>query len=318
MTGGYLHQTWRALAEAGPLFIKVYAGADWPTARVRATLAAQQRLAESGLPVPQVILTRDGELAASTTVGEPNGREAAPVTVVVMEYCPGRPIAPDYLSATSSFDAGAALGRIHRELALLPAGPPVLPNPDTVRQEAEAVLATAAAQLYPDDMDQLAVEAARYRLQALEMGHLAPADYGGAVWQWVHGDYYPANLLWSEGGRLTGIVDFDFCSPRWRGLEVGRAAVEMGLCSGQAFNRQAARAFLLGYQNANPLAPEEKRGIFRLWYNHLLSSLYPLTLRCQPGQRLPHGWKQLALRRHRLLLWLEQHMAMLHELLAEG
>lgn len=193
----------------------------------------------------------------------------------------------------------------------------MLPDPGVVRQEAEAVLAGAESRPEPDDMDRLAVEAARCRLQALEMGRLAPADYAGAVWQWVHGDYYPANLLWDEGGRLTGVVDFDFCSPRWRGLEVRRAAVEMGLRAGGGFSRETVRAFLMGYQHENALSPEERRDIFRLWYNHLLSSLYPLNLRCQPGQRLPHGWRQLALRRHRLLLWLEQHMVDLDRLLAE-
>jgi len=315
--GGYLHKTWKTLVGMNSLFIKIYTGPDWPEDRIVPTLAAQQRLAAAGLPVPRVILTRDGQMAAAVAVSEPLGTEPSPAVMVVMEYRSGLPLPPEHLPIQSAYDAGAALGKTHRELALLPAGPPMLPDPKAVHREAEAVLAGAEARREPDDMDRLAVEAARFRLQALEMGRLAPAEYDGAVWQWVHGDYYPANLLWDESGQLNGVVDFDFCSPRWRGLEVGRAAVEMGLRSGEAFGWEAARAFLAGYERENPLSPEEKRGVFRLWYNHLISSLYPLTLRYQQGQRLPHGWKELALRRHQLLLWLEQHMAELDRLLAE-
>lgn len=311
VVGGYLHGTWRAVTRSNLVFIKIYTGVDWPKERILPTLAAQERLAEAGLPVPRIIRTQTGELAAA--IGPENW--SAPVAMTVMEYLPGSCMAPGCLSLAACRHAGGILGRIHQELGQIAPGRPVLTGPDAVRREAEAVVQAVAARREPDEMDRLAAEAAQYRLDALATGRLAPADYEGATWQWVHGDYYPGNWLWNEVGRITGVVDFDFCSPRWRGTEVGRAAVEVGLRAVGVFSRDGARAFLLGYLDANPLSTPEQRGIFRLWYNHLLSSLYPLTLRYQPGQRLPHGWDKLALRRHHLLLWLDEHMEVLEGLL---
>lgn len=313
-----MHETWQAEGAGQRWFIKLCAGPDWPPQRVCATLAAQQHLAEAGLPVPRVRRTLAGELAAAAAVGGegacPTGGAAARATLAVMDFLPGHTRRPQQIPAEAAFTAGAMLGRLHHALAALPPGPPAVPDRGAVRQEAEAVLAAACERVRPDAMDQLAMEAARYRLTALEAGHLAPAQYGDAAWQWVHGDYYPANLLWSEDQHLTGVVDFDFCGPRWRGLEVGRAAVETALLPDWAFRRPVAEAFLTGYQESHPLPLAERRGLFRLWYNHLLSSLYPLSLRYQEGQRLPHGWDRLARRRHGLLLWLGEHLAELEGL----
>jgi hypothetical protein len=117
----------------------------------------------------------------------------------------------------------------------------------------------------------------------------------------VHGDFYPANLLFGPAGQVTGIVDWDFCGPNWRELEIARAAVEAALGPGGGVDLQLVDSFVDAYATEAPLTSEQRRGGFRLWFNHLVSSLYPHPLRYVPGAQLPTGWQALARRRHRML-----------------
>lgn len=297
VTGGYLHQTFRVGSPEGPLFLKLYTGPDWPRDQVAQTLAIQQRLFEAGHPVPRVL---------GPALALPEG------VLAVMAFLPGNPI--DQPGPGPARAAGQALGRIHRELRPLPLHQaPVVPEAEPVRERSRQLLATAEAQPAPDEMDSLAAATARFRLDWLEQHPIDPALYAGAVAQVVHGDYYPGNLLYIDSERLSGIVDFDFVSVRFRGLEIARALVESALRPGGRFDPETGAAFLLGYLSENHLPPAERKSGFRIWLEHLLGSLYPIPLRYE-GSPMPHGWERLARRRHELLLWLGAHLTDLEHL----
>ncbi|MFZ5827000.1 MAG: phosphotransferase [Bacillota bacterium] len=297
--GGYLHQTFRAESPEGPLFLKLYTGSDWPPEQVARSLTVQQHLYQTGHPVPRVV-----------TPVIPAGESV----LAVMSFLPGSRI--DQPGPGAARAAGEALGRIHRELRSLPlTGGPALPDPEGVRERSLRLLAAAEARPAPDEMDNLAVEAARFRLRWLEERPVDLALYNGEVAQVVHGDYYPGNLLFTAPDVLSGIVDFDFVSVRFRGLEIARALVESALRPDGRFDPETAAAFLQGYLTQNALNLAERRSGFRIWLEYLLGSLYPLPLR-YTGAPLPHGWERLARRRHELLLWLGAHLADLERLAA--
>lgn len=297
VTGGYLHQTYRADGPDGPLFLKRYTGPDWPLSRVADSLAVQQHLCEAGHPVPRVL---------HPAIPLPHG------VLVVMTFLPGSRIdQPGPLPAEA---AGRALGRIHRDLRPLPVTQaPFIPESEPLRENARALLAAARAQPEPDEMDKLAVAAAEFRLRWLEAHPIDPERYDRAVAQVVHGDYYPGNLLYTAPDQLSGIVDFDFVSVRFRGLEIARAAVESALRPDGRFEAESLVALLRSYLAENELDGAERESGFRIWLEYLLGSLYPLPLRYQ-GRQLPHGWERLARRRHALLRWLGAHLTDLERL----
>lgn len=235
--------------------------------------------------------------------------------LVRMAFLPGERI--DQPGPEPARAAGAALGRIHRDLAELPVeGRPALPSTEAIRERALLLLDAVRAHSPRDEVDNLALEAAQFRLAWLERCPIDPALYAGAAAQWVHGDYYPGNLLYQRPEQLSGVVDFDFASVRYRGLELARAVVESGLRPDGRFDAATGAAFLAAYLAANPLPGKERSSDFRIWLEHLLSSLYPLSLRYQPEATLPHGWERLARRRHRLMRFLAENLAALERLAA--
>ncbi len=276
--------------------MKRYTGPDWPAERISGTLAIQRHLVHAGLPVPGVIA---GPLPLSDGL------------LVAMAFLPGERVAQPV--AEHAAQAGAALGLTHASLASLPVtDPPRLPQSDRIRTEAAALINAASARQQPDTMDELAMAAARFRLDWLERHPIDPDRYDQQTWQMVHGDYYPGNLLYTSPTDLSGIVDFDFAGPRFRSLELARALVEFSLTPTWQFRPDLARTFLTAYLRKNPVSQAERTGGFRTWLEYLLGSLYPLPLRYAAAP-LPHGWERLAQRRHDLLCWLAAHLAELEQ-----
>lgn len=299
VTGGHLHRTYRAESPDGPLFLKLYTGPDWPLEQVAETLRVQQHLVEASHPVPRVVRP-----ATALSAG----------VLVAMAFLPGARI--DQPGPVPARAAGVALGRIHRDLGSLPVTvAPFRPEAEPIRERARHLLEAVRAAGRLDAMDNLAVEAAQYRLVWLEHHPIDPAVYAGATAQWVHGDYYPGNLLYTAPDVISGIIDFDFASVRYRGLEMARAVVECALRPDGRFDRETAAAFLTGYLTEHPLNADERQSGFRIWLEYLLFSLYPLPLRYKGGA-MPHGWERLAQRRHELMRFLGDHLSELEQLVA--
>lgn len=330
LAGGYLHRTFRLDTAAGPRFLKVHDGVAWPQERVQCTLAVQQHLWSQGLPVPQVCRSLAGELTAAFT-----SRSGAPLTLALTHFASGERRAADELDTDQLQHAGHTLGRMHRCLRELPTRPSARPTNQGVAQKAQALRsaamrpvhepippprATRAMRPVHDPMPpphaamrDLALEAAEFRLRIVDQSPLDDAAYEASVWQIVHGDYYPANLLFGAAGSVTAVVDFDFAGPRWRGAEIGRAVVEVAVDRSGRFIPDRATPFMQGYLAAFTLETSELQWMFRLWFDNLLDNPYPLDLIGQPAARLPHDFERLARRRHELLLWLHDHLPALNE-----
>jgi Ser/Thr protein kinase RdoA (MazF antagonist) len=305
--GGHVHPAWRVCTDRGEWFVKWYAGAGWPAAMVRATLELQVAAARGGAPVPHIARTVSGDWLAPAAGGH----------LAAMDWVPGVTGVSGALTPARARAAGEVLGQLHRVLAALPAaGPGLVPDGELVRQRAEELLALEDARPLGGEAGALAREAALYRLRAVAAQPPDPDIYAHAHWQPCHGDYYPPNLLF-DGDRVAGVVDWDFAGPRWRAMEVTRAAVEAGYSLGAPWCRAATAAFLAGYQAVNPLAPQELTGGFRIWWDYLLWSCYPWPLPYTAPAQAPKDWLALARRRHGLMVWLGEHMTELVQIAVE-
>lgn len=299
LAGGYIHRVFQAQTPAGPVVAKVYQGEDWTPDRLVPVLEAQALAQTCGHPVPAVHRTRDGDWLAPVAGG----------WVAVMDLAPGRPLPAPELTPAMAHLLGGELARLHRTLAALPPDrAPFIPSQAEAEARCQRLLAAATAAPNPDDAaGALAAAAARLRLDILVEYPIDPSLYDGQVFQVIHGDFYPGNLLFA-GERLSAILDWDFCGAGWRGVEVARAAVEVALTAEGGLDLGRVGAFLAGYQETLPLGQAERQGLFRLWLNHLVWNLYPLPLRYQPGAALPQGWEALARRRHAMLTRLYRHL----------
>lgn len=298
LSGGYIHRVWSVQTSGGKRVIKLYTGVEWTVESVAPTLATQSYAASAGHPVPTVHRTRTGDWLAPAAGG----------WMAVFDHGTGRHLAPPELNDEAAAAAGATLGRLHRTLATLRVGDaaPFIPEAEAVRERALRLLVQAEARPNADEMDHFAAAAARFRLELLDRRPIDPGLYAGARHQIVHGDYYPGNLLFTPAGAVSAILDWDFSSARWRELEVARAAVETALTGEGELDRERLGAFISAYASEERLSQAQRRGMFRVWLNHLLFSLYPLPLRYQPEAVLPQGWEQLARVRHRMLVLLHR------------
>lgn len=305
LPGGFIHRVWRSDTTSGPRFVKLYRGEDWKPKSVLPTLNTQAYAFAAGHPVPKMYRTLGGDLLAPVADG----------WIAVSDFAEGRQLGSAELTDQAAANAGTVLGRLHRTLAVLPTGEatPFIPDTDGIRDRSRRLLANAQARETPDELDLVAIAAARYRLDAMERHPVDPLLYVGRAYQVVHGDFYPGNLLFVSGGILSAILDWDFCGGNWRGIEVARAVVETALTPDDQLDWQRATAFLDAYTAQQPLSTEERRSMFQLWFNYLLFSVYPFPLRYQPGAVLPEEWEELGRRRHRMLLVLGQYLLDLEE-----
>lgn len=295
--GGLVHPVWRLTVPGGAWFVKWYRGTAWGRGQLAPVLLAQTVAADAGLPAPRPFADRGGHPVSPWQKG----------LLVCSEYLPGSTLLPGQFNLMRSESYGAALGRLHRALAALPAGDAGIPDAPGIEVRCRDLLALAEGWRNPTAGDRLAVESLRYRLQMLRANGIDRAAYAACTWQVCHGDYFPANLLWL-GDRLTGIVDFDFAGPRWRTIELARAAVEAAWLEGGGVAPALYQAVLRGYQAANPLPAAECQAGPRLWWEYLLDSLYPLPARYNNPVNLPVHWEKVLRRRHNLMVWLGEHL----------
>lgn len=303
--GGLVHPAWRLSVPGGAWFVKWYRGTAWGREQLAPVLMAQAVAADAGLPAPRPFADLAGRPLSPWRGG----------LLVCSEYLPGVTLPPVQLNAAMAAALGAALGRLHRALAALPAGEAQVPDAKAIEVRCRDLLALAEGWRNPTAGDRLAAESLRYRLQMLKANGIATAAYAACTWQVCHGDYYPANLLWT-GEQLTGIVDFDFAAPRWRTLEVARAAVEAAWLPEGGVAPGIYRAVLEGYQSSNALSAAELGAGPRLWWEYLLHSVYPIPARYTDPVNLPAHWAEVLRRRHNLMVWLGEHLTELAALSA--
>lgn len=303
LSGGYVHDVWRAASDRGPIVVKRYQSVD--PKQLQKSLELQQAACTAGLPVPTVFANLKGQLATKTAHG----------WVTVQERLNGAHRDPAHITPALAASVGRTLGRVHRMLAEIP--PPKIPiappSEDKIRADSEDWLNRLRAVSNPDEWDRMAANEAEYRLRALSSHAIDPARYAIDVPQWIHGDFYPANLLFDEQDRVVAVLDWDFATYRHRGVEVARAAFEFARTGGGSLVRSRFDSFLSAYAGEASLSAAQRAIMFHQFFHHQLSVLYPLVLRRSPGAHLPKEWQALARRRFEVVRDIERNLDLMTE-----
>lgn len=195
-------------------------------------LALLDHLAGRGNPVPRALADRDG-----VQVQQVAGRPAC-----LIEFLPG--VSVTRPTAAQAHSAGAALGRMHRDLADFP-----LTRPNSLGLPGWHELAARCG----DQLDAIA-PGLRARV-ADELAWLDahwPAALPSAV---VHADLFPDNVL-MLGDRVAGLIDFYFSCTEIRAWDL--AVTHAAWAFAPNYDAAVGDALIRGYDAEHPLLPEER------------------------------------------------------------
>ncbi|MDF1565394.1 MAG: phosphotransferase [Deltaproteobacteria bacterium] len=254
---GSIHTTYRLRHAGRTRYLRRYEGT--PIGEVEYELALLRHLAPrlaagvaEPLHLPEVVVHRDGRLF----------RELAGAPAALFEAVPGGPRQPATLGPPELRSLGALLARLHLASAGF-AGRRSNPyGGATVEGWLRALEAEAPGGEVGEALPRIR--------RALERGREAVTLPAGEAPLVGHGDLFPDNLHW-EGGRITGVLDFEMACdlPREWDLAVGLLI----FCWTDAGPDAAgARALLEGYGRAPGADPDRLRGAL-----HFVAARYALS-----------------------------------------
>lgn len=188
-------------------------------------LALQAHLAARGIPCPQPLADAAGTFC----------RQLAGKPAVLFSCLPGRDVAQP--TAAQCRALGELLARLHLAGADFPTP---LPNPcgATWRQATGKMLlpllSTAEQVLLADELD-----------------FQSQQDWRGLPRGVIHADLFRDNVLWDDGGQLSGVLDFYFAGEDVLLFDLAVAANDW--CA----DNSARDALLAGYSAHRPQTPQE-------------------------------------------------------------
>ncbi len=223
------------LAGGGRAFLRVYEESDH--AAVRAQNALLGHLARHGVPTPTA-LSAGGDTVA-THRGKP---------VSLFAFCEGRWICQRLVDEARLERVGDALASIHL------AG-------DGYRGAPPSRFDSAALRRRLDDL--------RSRDLSAELS-AAVARLGGALDEVaavalpartiVHGDVFRDNVLWTDDGRLSAVLDFESAAPGHPAFDL--MVTCLAWCFGDRLEQPLARALVRGYARRRPLPDDERAACY--------------------------------------------------------
>jgi Ser/Thr protein kinase RdoA (MazF antagonist) len=320
--GGTAGRTWKVTTPQGEFFLRRRGPRTSGEARLAFDHELRAHLVARGVPTVAALRTRDGQ----RWLRRPEGvYELYPFVV-------GRPFDPHHSPELEN--AARALARFHQAAAQYqPPGPP-----EPIAQYTTLGFSAATSTRLDDPLLQ------RENLLALRNLAAAPAEqalvdrflgrvdrqervYAGAAYAplagWViHGDYTPANLLFSPVGEVVGIFDLDWAlpGPRCRDLADGLYFFATlprridpsdiwSLTDAAQFDPERCAAFLAAYQEVSPLAPVEIDAIPRVFAGRWIS------IRLEGMAKVPavDRFRFFSRQAEEPLRWLDAHWAELRE-----
>ena len=275
--GGTAGRTWKVATSEGDYFVRLRGVRTSGDARLMFDHGLREHLQANGVPTAAAVSTRAGE----RWVRRPEGVYELYPFVVGRAFRSGREI--------EIANAARALARFHEvardyesplteteqiaqytTLGFSEATSVRMDDPELQRANLSSVLELADC---ADDRRR--VEWAIARVEDLIN------TYGGPTFDlltgWViHGDYTPANLLFSDDGEVLGIFDLDWALPGARCRDIADGLYFFASCPREVdssdiwslteaaeFSPSASVAFLRGYHQSLPLSREEIEAIPR-------------------------------------------------------
>ena len=270
--GGTAGRTWRVSASRGEYFLRLRGIRTSSEARLRFDHGLREHLRRHGVPTAVALLTRGGE----------RWRRHEGRVYELYPFVDGLPFDPRddrhlaeaaralarFHLAAASFDGVAEEGADPvAQYTTLGVSEEVSDRMDDPRLQLLHLNALRGSAVAPADLALL--DRCTARVQALSARYAGEAYRALAGWV-IHGDYTPANLLFTPGGGVAGIFDLDWAYPGARCRDVAdgmyffaakpralNASDIWSLTQAADMDAERCRIFLGSYQAASPLSSTE-------------------------------------------------------------
>lgn len=251
---GWLNLKWKINTNHGVFLVKQY-NKDrfnkYNPESLQYALGQQQVLYTNGVPCSQ-ILTSQGEFFQISEDGE---------RYIVMDFCEGEVLKPDFILEEHMYDLGKATGLMHTLL-----------NPTCKIKQPQFKMPTVEARLDHWDTVIRNTEARGkeqlipiIELQRKVTAQIILDEFVSCQTGWSHRDLWTDNLLFKEKS-LSAILDFDRLNYDYLELDIARAIASCTLQDGQ-FYPSLVKAFLKGYRMNRELPNGMlKRSLKLLWF----------------------------------------------------
>ena len=297
--GGTAGKTWKVATDDGDYFLRLRGVRTSAEDRLQFDHGLRRHLVEHSVPTASTLSTRDGQRWLRRQEGV---YELYPFVV-------GRTFEADNESEIAA--AAAALAHYHQVASRF--HPPfshtepiaqytTLGFSDAVSDRMDDPHLQAAnlervEELANSEAERALVDRCLARAQEMQHTYAGPAyeSLGGWV---IHGDYTPANLLFSDAGDVVGIFDLDWAVPGARCRDVADglyffatrprridAASIWSLTDAAEFDPERCVLFLTAYQNVAPLSPVEIDAIPLAFAGRWLSIRLEGMAKVPPDQR---------------------------------
>ena len=328
-TGGTAGKTWKVSTSRGDYFLRLRGVRTSSEARLQFDHGLREHLVAHGVPTATAIHTVRGErwLCREGRVYE------------LYPFVLGRPFCPYHPHEV--VNAARALARYHQVAARYV---PPSTDPEPIAQYTTlgfskevsdrmddphllAVQLRAIRQKVTQLDDRRVVDWAVTRVEKLQETYAGDAYEGLSGWV-IHGDYTPANLLFSEEGEVAGIFDLDWALPGARCRDVADGLyffatrpreIDAGdiwsLTDAAEFDVERCRDFLQAYHETAPLAACEIEAIPWAFAGRWFSIRLEGMAKVPEGERFRFFSRDVTCP----LLWIDAHWPRLQEdLLVRG
>jgi len=273
--GGTAGKTWKVASLSGDYFLRLRGVRTSSEARLRFDHGLRDHLVGNGVPTAAALTTKAGDRWVRRAEGvyelypfvvgrsfDPESEEEiAAAARGLAEY---HRVAAEYRPFSAETEPIAQ----YTTLGFSAAVSARMDDPDLQRLNLESVRGLAAT-----DVERQLVDRCIGRVKGMQR------TYAGAAYEqlsgWViHGDYTPANLLFSESGQVVGIFDLDWALPGARCRDLGDGLyffatrpreIDAGdiwsLTEAAEFDEDRCRVFLEAYQSVLPLERREFEAI---------------------------------------------------------
>jgi Ser/Thr protein kinase RdoA (MazF antagonist) len=322
-TGGTAGKTWKVATSRGDYFLRLRGVRTSTEARLHFDHGLREHLVAHGIPTATAIRTVHGGRWICR-----QGRACELYPFVV-----GRPFCPDH--EDEIVNAARALARYH-QVAAGYESPLVEPEPiaqyttlgfsDEVsdRMDDPHLQATqlhAISEQITRIDDRGVLEWSMARVEELQRAYAGDAYERLKGWV-IHGDYTPANLLFSERGDVAGIFDLDWAVPGVRCRDVADGLYFFAtrpreidsrdiwsLTDAAELDVERCCVFLQAYHEIAPLAPQEIEAIPLAFAGRWFSIRLEGMAKVQERKRFCFFSRDIT----RPLLWLDAHWPTLRE-----
>jgi homoserine kinase type II len=292
IAAGSVNSNFEIATTRGRYFLRVYE----EQAREGATREAAllEHLAGMGVPTPAPLAMKDG-----ARVGELAGKSSA-----LFPWQGGTMRCQAGVTTDDARCVGAALAAIHRAgegagEGSREGGAERAGGSDGTRwgasrfQDAQLLerlgrIATAASPELAEQAAPLRAKLAQWSLRR------DPALARGLI----HGDLFRDNVLWDDGGRISGLLDFESASDGVFAYDLMVTA--LAWCVGDALDPALLRAMVSGYESVRPLTPAERAGLLAegcaAAIRFTITRITDYAMRVTDGPRVIKDWRRFAMR----------------------